>query len=233
MSAAAIARSWASYFVKFLQVIEVPTPPWINNIKLGGDDFSISWLAAFIVLLCSSVMLLGIKESSRFNIFVTTLNVLVLSFVIIAGAFKTDPSNWTEVNNSYVPYGASSVFSGAGTVFFSYLGFDMVSSLAEEVKNPQRDMPVGIIGSLTVSSLIYVGVTLVITGMVPFTLLANSDAPLAYAFDHVGLGWAGVIITVGSLFGLTTATFTCLLGQPRVFFRMSTDVCVFLCFFII
>lgn len=225
ISAAAIARSWGRYFVEFLSIFGLHVPSVWYSIELTDDGtVTVSILAAVIVVVCSGLMLLGTKESSRLNVIVTVANVTVLSFVAIYGAFKVDPSNWTVVNDSFVPYGVGSIMHGAGTVFFSYLGFDMVSSLAEEVKSPQRDMPLGIIGSLTVSGLIYVVVSLVVTGMVPFTALADADAPLTYAFSAVGAGWANYIISFGSMFGLTTATFTCLLGQPRIFYRMAMDV---------
>ena len=226
ISAAAIARSWADYWLTLWGTFGVHMPSWLATIPLS-DDFQLSIFAALIVLLCSGVMLVGIKESSTMNVVITILNVLILTFVVVAGATTVDTDNWTVVNDSFVPYGPASIVSGAGVVFFSFLGFDMVSSLAEEVKKPQRDMPIGIIGSLATSGVIYVAVCLVVTGMVPFTALAEQPAPLAYAFRKAGMEWASYIVTVGSIFGLTTATFTCLLGQPRVFYRMSADGLLF------
>ena len=227
ISAAATARGWAAYVVTFLETFGVTPPAFLIAEQMEiTTDISCSILAAVIVMVCTFVMIFGVKESSRFNNIVTVANVLVLLFVIILGATKLDTANWTAVNDSFVPYGFNSVMKGAGTVFFSYLGFDMVSSLAEEVKRPQRDMPIGIIGSLGISSALYVAVTLVVAGMVGFPLLVNSSAPLPVAFKAVGYNWANYIISTGSLFGLTTATFTCLLGQPRIFFRMAADVSI-------
>ena len=142
------------------------------------------------------------------------------------GASSVDPSNWTVVNHSFVPYGVASLFTGAGTVFFSYIGFDMVSSLAEETRDPQKNLPRGIIASLLFAALIYVGFSLVATGVVSFTALAANKAPLAYALQEIELDWAAKVISFGSLFGLTTATFTCLLGQPRIFYTMARDVSI-------
>lgn len=170
------------------------------------------------------IMLFGIRSSSTFNVVMTILNLFVLLFFVCVGATRVQPHLWTE-NNGYVPYGASSIFVAAGKLFFAYLGFDMVSSLAEETKNPQRNIPLGIIGSLIVASTMYIAVSLVATGMVPFLNLANSDgAPLAVAMVETGIPWAAKVITTGSLLGLTTTTFTCLLGQPRIFYTMARDV---------
>jgi len=172
-------------------------------------------------------MLFGAKQSSIFNLAITCVNIATLLLVIIAGSVKVETANWTVVNDSFVPYGAKSIFSAAGTLFFSYLGFDMVSTMAEEVKHPQRDLPIGIIGSLSISASIYISVALVVTGMVPFTTFIDSDAPLSLAFRHVGLTWVSQIVAFGSLAGLTTATFTSILGQSRIFYRMSKDGLIF------
>ena len=194
----------------------------MNEIQFGGTTLSVA--AAGIVILCTLVMLTGIDSSSQFNVCITILNVGVLTFFVGVGATRVDPSNWVVYRGTFVPYGAAAVFAGAGRVFFSYLGFDMVSSLAEETKNPQKTVPRGIIGSLIVAALIYVGVCLVATGMVPFLLIVDAKAPLVSACEQSGLSWAGKVISFGSIFGLTTATFTCLLGQPRILFTMARDV---------
>ncbi len=197
-------------------------PFWLNHIELGSAG-TLSPSAAVIVIICMVIMLFGIRSSSTFNVVMTILNVFVLLFFVCVGATRVQPFLWTD-NNGYVPYGASSIFVAAGKLFFSYLGFDMVSSLAEETKNPQRNVPLGIIGSLLVASSIYVAVSIVATGMVPFLNLASSSAPLADAMIQTGLPWAAKVISFGSLLGLTTATFTCLLGQPRIFYTMARDV---------
>ena len=129
-------------------------PFWLNEIPLGSTTLSVA--AAGIVILCTLVMLTGIDSSSQFNVCITIFNVGVLTFFVVVGATRVDPSNWVVYRGTFVPYGAVAVFAGAGRVFFSYLGFDMVSSLAEETKNPQKTVPRGIIGSLFVAALIYV-----------------------------------------------------------------------------
>ena len=224
ISAAAIARSWGDYFHDFWSHWGLEAPEWVHAVPFGSTTLSPA--ACAIVILCSLVMLLGIRTSSTFNVVMTILNVFVLFFFIGVGASYVRPSNWTE-NGGYVPKGPSSVFKAAGTLYFSYLGFDMVSSLAEETKNAQKNIPRGIIGSLLIAVSIYVGVSLVSTGMVSYLVLEKWDAPLATAMVAVGLGWAGKVVSIGSLLGLTTTTFTCLLGQPRIFYTMARDVSSF------
>lgn len=205
-----------------LRIFGVSAPAWLNNIPLGSTSCSL--LAAAIVVICTLLMLLGIKNSSTANIVITSINVGVLLFVVFAGSTKVEPENWTIVNGSFVPYGVRSLFTAAGVVFFSYLGFDTVSTLAEEVARPQVDVPIGIIGSLGISALIYVSVTLVVTGMVPFTEIMNAEGPLAHAFDLRGMDWVAKVIAVGSIAGLTTSCYTGMLGQPRIWFNMARDV---------
>lgn len=221
ISAAAIARSWGNYFVNFWVLWGFDPPTWLNAYKFGATELSPA--AAVLVLLCSVIMLFGIRSSSTFNVVITILNFFVLLFFIFVGATRVQPYLWTT--NGYFPNGPSSVFVAAGKLFFAYLGFDMVSSLAEETKNPQRNIPLGIIGSLIVAASVYVAISLVATGMVPYTDLADSNgAPLAVAMVETGIPWAAKVITTGSLLGLTSTTFTCLLGQPRIFYTMARDV---------
>ena len=223
ISSAAIARSWGNYFSNFWTQWGLDPPSWIDEIEIDGFT-TLSPAAAFIVLFCTAVMLFGISTSSTFNVIVTILNVGILLFFIGVGACTVYPDYWTYTHDSFVPFGAASLFSGAGTVFFSYLGFDMVSSLAEETRNPAKTLPRGIIGSLSIAAVIYVGVSLVATGLVPFQLMVTAKAPLAKALELRGLAWAAKIVTCGSLLGLTAATFTGLLGQPRIFYTMARDV---------
>lgn len=158
------------------------------------------------------------QESAKFNALVTLLNISVLLFVIAFGSTQVDPVNW----ENFMPAGVHGVMTGAGVVFFAYLGFDMVACLAEEVHEPQKTLPKGIIGSLIISMTIYIGVSLVVTGMAPVSVL-GSNVPLVNAFAYHNTPWAGKIVSFGSIFGLTTAAFTCLMGQPRIFYQMAKD----------
>ena len=221
ISSAAIARSWGDYFYYFwTQWGHDPT--WLNDISFAGTKLSPS--AAALVSLCTILLLVGIKTSSTFNAIVTILNVGVLIFIIIVGSYALYPSYWYYENNSFVPFGATSLFTGAGTVFFTYLGLNMISTLAEETKHPKKNLPRGIIGSVIITAVLTVLISIVATGLVPFTSMMNSKAPLAFAFKEHDLGWSSKIVTIGALLGLTSATFTGLLGLPRIFYAMARDV---------
>jgi APA family basic amino acid/polyamine antiporter len=175
-------------------------------------------LAVIIILACTIILLFGVKDSATFNLVITILNVITILFIIVLGAFYVDTSNW----DPFLPFGMSGAFAGAGTVFFSYIGFDSVSSLAGEVKNPARDLPIGIVGTLLIATCLYVGVSLVITGMVKYSQI-DHGAPLAVAFQDHGLKWAAIIIAIGSVTALTATTLCSLLGQPRIYYQMAKD----------
>lgn len=216
ISAAGIARSWASYAHLFLQHLGLHLPRWLVQTEFLGISCSI--LAVFLIICCTFILLAGVHESAKFNAFVTSLNISVLLFVVAFGSTEVDTTHWEP----FMPAGVHGVMTGAGVVFFAYLGFDMVACLAEEVHEPQRTLPKGIIGSLLISMTIYVGVSLVVTGMAPVDIL-GTEVPLVNAFTFHGAPWAGRIVSFGSIFGLTTAAFTCLMGQPRIFYQMAKD----------
>ncbi|TDH65338.1 hypothetical protein CCR75_005575 [Bremia lactucae] len=238
ISSAGIARSWASYAHLFLQNCGLHLPHWFVRTDFLGASCSI--LAACLIICCTFILLAGIRvcvsacdfsylkcttlissllqESAKFNAVVTLLNVSVLIFVVAFGSTQVDASNWEP----FMPMGIHGVIAGAGVVFFAYLGFDMVACLAEEVNDPQHTLPRGIIGSLLISMAIYVGVSLVVTGMAPVDILGN-EVPLVNAFAFHNLPWAGCVVSFGSIFGLTTAAFTCLMGQPRIYYQMAKD----------
>ncbi|ETK87818.1 hypothetical protein F441_07946 [Phytophthora nicotianae CJ01A1] len=216
ISAAGIARSWSSYAHLFLQHLGLHLPRWLVQAEFFGMSCSI--LAAFLIIICTFILLAGVHESAKFNAFVTLLNISVLLFVVAFGSTEVETAYWEP----FMPTGVHGVMTGAGVVFFAYLGFDMVACLAEEVHEPQRTLPKGIIGSLLISMTIYVGVSLVVTGMAPVDILGN-EVPLVNAFTFHDAPWAGRIVSFGSIFGLTTAAFTCLMGQPRIFYQMAKD----------
>jgi len=164
----------------------------------------------------------GAKESSTFNVFITLFNLLLISFIIILGAIYSKKENLVN----FFPNGFSGVFTGAGIVFFAYIGFDAVTTLAAEVKNPKRDMPIGIVGTLLIATLMYMGVSLVLNGMVPFSTI-NINTPIAHAFSAIGLRWAAIMVAVGTITALTATTLASLLGQPRIFYQMATDGLLF------
>lgn len=180
--------------------------------------FTINVIAVMIVAVITAILVLGIRESAGFNAVMVIVKVSAVLFVIGAGIGYVDSSNWSP----FLPYGMTGVMSGAGVIFFAYIGFDAVSTQAEEARNPQRDVPTGIIASLAVCTLLYILVAGIVTGMVPFPEIPL-DAPIAGVFEGKGLKMASVIITVGALTGITSVLLVMLLSQPRVLLAMARD----------
>ncbi|HTH65786.1 MAG TPA: amino acid permease [Gemmatimonadales bacterium] len=183
--------------------------------------------AVCIVALMSTVLVIGIRESARVTNAIVILKVAIVLLVAVVGLSHITPANWKPFiapnSGEWGTYGWSGVLRGAGLVFFAYIGFDAVSTTAQEAKNPQRDMPIGILGSLVVCTLLYMIVSAVLTGMVSYKEL-NVPAPMAYAMQRVGAPWAiQVVIDVGVVLGLGSVILVMLLGQSRVFFSMSRD----------
>jgi APA family basic amino acid/polyamine antiporter len=180
--------------------------------------------ACLIVLLLTIVLVIGIKESARFNAIMVSLKLLVLGFFVIAGMFYVKPENWVP----FAPNGFAGIQAGAAIVFFAYIGFDAVSTVAEETRNPKRDLPIGIIGSLIICTVIYMVVSGIFTGLIPFTklqgFLAQEKAePLALAFRYVHMDWAAGIVAMGAIVAQTAVLLVLQLGQARVFFSMARD----------
>ncbi|KAI3449060.1 hypothetical protein Pfo_005725 [Paulownia fortunei] len=221
IGAASIARSLASYVVSVLELIPFlkdNIPSWVGHGEEVLGALSINILAPILLVLLTVVLCWGVGESSILNSIMTVTKVLIVLFVIIVGAFKVDVSNWTP----FAPNGFKSILTGATVVFFSYVGFDAVANSAEESKRPQRDLPFGIIGSLLVCIALYIGVCLVITGMVPYLYLGE-DAPLAEAFTSRGLKYVSVLISFGAVAGLTTTLLVGLYVQSRLYLGLGRD----------
>ncbi|KAL3000589.1 hypothetical protein AAZX31_09G221400 [Glycine max] len=222
IGAASIARSLASYLINILELFPVfkdNIPKWIGHGEDIGDVLSINVLAPILLVLLTFILCRGVQESSVVNSLMTVTKVIIVIIVIFAGAFEVDVSNWSP----FAPNGLKAIFTGATVVFFAYVGFDAVANSAEESKRPQRDLPIGIIGSLLICIALYIGVCLVITGMVPYNLLGE-DAPLAEAFTSKGLKFVSILISVGAVAGLTT---TLLVGlyvqQSRLYLGLGRD----------
>jgi APA family basic amino acid/polyamine antiporter len=225
-----VAVGWTHYlseFVKGLQGnfmgLQLHGEQWntsivqpLVNLSLAGH--SVNLAAAILVALLTMLLCVGIKESARFNAVMVMIKLAVVLFVIFAGSAWVKPANW----HPFFPFGFQGVFAGAALIFFAYIGFDAVSTAAEEVKNPQRDLPIGIIASLSVCTVLYVAVAAVITGMVPFAQI-DAGAPLAAAFGSVGNVLAQKLIGLGGFVGLTTVVLILLMSQPRIYFSMARD----------
>jgi APA family basic amino acid/polyamine antiporter len=194
----------------------------LNAPHLFGYEIGVNVPAFFIALVITAILVIGIKESARFNATIVTIKVAVVIFVIGLGFRYVSHSNWGSDWHSFAPFGFSGIGAGAAYIFFAYIGFDAVSTTAQEAKNPQRDLPIGIIASLLICTVLYIAVAAVLTGMVPWREV-NIEAPIARAFLDRGLTGASHIITLGALAGLTSVMLVMLLGQTRVLYSMAND----------
>jgi basic amino acid/polyamine antiporter, APA family len=237
LGASTVAVGWSTYFADVLKSAGVTIPTWAYG---SGHNL----VAAAVVLALAGLICLGIKISAQVNMVMVAIKLSVVLFVIVAGLFyikaqnyspfippagspaaggaESTPSLLQDLGFSPGSFGVTGIFTGAALVFFAFIGFDVVATAAEETRNPQRDMPIGILGSLGICTVLYVAVSLVVTGMVKYTSI-KVDAPLAEAFRSVGKPGFATVISVGALFGLTTVMMILLLGQSRVFFAMSRD----------
>jgi APA family basic amino acid/polyamine antiporter len=189
---------------------------------LFGMEIGFNLPAFIIALIITAVLVVGIKESARFNATIVTIKVAVVLFVIALGARYINSGNWGSDWHSYAPHGFAGIGAGAAYIFFAYIGFDAVSTTAQEAKNPQRDLPIGMIASLAICTILYIAVAGVLTGMVHWQQI-NIEAPVARAFLDRGLTTASHIITLGALAGLTSVMLVMLLGQTRVLYSMAND----------
>jgi APA family basic amino acid/polyamine antiporter len=229
-----VAIAWSGYFTSFLRSFGIEFPYWLSTSyrdvahsfpeRLGelpllfGHRVAINVPGIVIVAVITWLLVIGIKESARANNAMVVLKLAVLALFVGVGLFHVDPANWTP----FAPNGWPGIASGAAIVFFAYIGFDAISTAAEETKDPQRSMPIGILGSLAVCTVIYGIVGAVATGLVPYQQLKGSD-PLARAFEVAGIGWGQAIISLGAVISMTAVLLVFQLGQPRIFFSMSRD----------
>lgn len=243
----AVACAWSNYLIEFLHNIPVlpeliKNPPiWLVNdpstlsrlIEDGtvaassvpsifGIPFTINVPAILIVLFTTWILTKGTKDSTVMATIMVIIKIAVIALFVLAGIFFVQPENWTP----FAPNGFKGIFNGAFTIFFAYIGFDALATTAEECKNPQKDLPIGIIGSLILTTIIYVLIAFVLTGLqdtsgvVPEAFL---KAPMAFAMSKVGINWAGYLISVGSIAGLTSVVLVMQLAATRILFAMSRD----------
>ncbi|OEV28796.1 amino acid permease [Streptomyces nanshensis] len=243
LATAVVSVGWSGYVRSLMDTAGWDLPTFLQG-SAASDGFGFDLLAAVLVLALTAILLLGMKLSARVTALVVAIKVTVVLIVIVAGAFLIDAGNYSpfvpeakgnlggsgfdapliQLIFGYAPtnFGVQGIFTAASVVFFAFIGFDIVATAAEETRNPQRDMPRGILGSLFICTVLYVAVAIVVTGMQNYTRL-TVDAPLADAFKATGHpGFAGVI-SFGAAIGLTTVCMILLLGQTRVFFAMSRD----------
>jgi APA family basic amino acid/polyamine antiporter len=194
----------------------------VNAPRIFGMEIGFNLPAFIIALVITAILIVGIKESARFNATIVVIKVAVVLFVIALGSRYISTANWGMDWHSFAPMGFSGIGAGAAYIFFAYIGFDAVSTTAQEAKNPQRDLPIGIIASLLACTVLYIAVAGVLTGMVNWRDI-NIEAPIARAFMDRGLSTASHIITLGALAGLTSVMLVMLLGQTRVLYAMAND----------
>ena len=214
----AVAIGWSGYLVSVLKVAGINVPVWCSAAPGSVPGAVINLPAAFVVLFLTVLLVRGIKESARFTSLMVMIKLAaVVTFIVVAFP-KVQPANW----HPFMPFGFNGVLTGAAIVFFAYIGFDAVSTCAEETKNPQRDLPIGIIASLVICTVLYILVSSILTGVVSYTEL-NNPAPIAYALTHIGYNWGSALVSAGAVAGLTSVLVVMLMGQPRIFFSMSRD----------
>lgn len=246
VSSATVANSWSSHIQDFLRSLGFHVHPLFSRAPVEYDPDKgffptgavVDLPAILIVFVITVILVKGIRESARFNIVMVAVKLAVVLFVIGVGAFFVNPDNWTP----FAPYGYTGVsffghtvlggagqdgaplgiLAGAAVIFFAYIGFDSVSTHAEEAKRPQRDVPIGIIASLLICTVLYIAVAAVLTGMVRYDQL-DIKAPVADAFRQAGLPWAQRLIDIGALTGLTSVLLVMMLSQPRVLLAMARD----------
>ena len=234
LGAVTVAIGWSGYVVSFLRDIGINVPCALSAARgttvQCADGTTATALfnlpAVLIIAIVTTLLVIGIKESANFNNVIVFVKVAVVLLFIVGAARAINPANW----HPFMPpntgvrgeFGWTGVMTGAGIVFFAYIGFDAVSTAAQEAKNPQRDMPIGIIGSLLICTVLYIVVAGIATGVMSYKDL-NVPDPIAVAADRAGLGWMSSLIKLGAIAGLSSVILVMLLGQSRVFWTMSKD----------
>lgn len=247
VGSATVAHGWSHYFQDFIGIFGLHLPkawtlapfdydPSVGHFVTTGTIIDIP--AIVITFVITAVLVKGIRESASFNAAMVGFKLLIVLFVIVVGAFYVNPENWKP----FAPFGFTGIsffghtlfgqtgkggeplgmLAGAGMIFFAYIGFDSVSTHAEEAKRPSRDVPIGIITSLIVCTILYIAVAAVLTGMVPYDKI-DINAPVSNAFKQVGLPWAQFLISLGALTGITSVLLVMMLSQPRVLLAMARD----------
>ena len=247
VASATVAHGWSHYFQDFIGIFGVHLPIAFQNApfdyhpdtgQLVATGSVVDLPAIVITAIVTAILVKGIRESATFNSAIVVLKVAIVLFVIFVGAMYVDPANWEP----FAPFGYTGIsffgntlfgqtgpagepvgmLAGAAIVFFAYIGFDSISTHAEEAKNPSRDVPIGIISSLIICTILYIAVAAVLTGMVRYDQI-NIDAPVSDAFRQAGLPWAQLLVSIGAVAGITSVLLVMMLSQPRVFLAMARD----------
>ena len=225
VGAATVSVGWSGYIVSLMHNFGIDIPASLTTAP-GLPGGAVNLPAALIVAALTAMLVLGTKESARLNNIMVAIKLVVVVAFILLGVGYVNTGHWhpfiPDNTGAFGSYGWSGVLRGSAVVFFAFIGFDAVSTAAQEARNPQRDMPIGILGSLGICTALYVAVAAVLTGLVPYTDL-NVPDPVAKGVDAIGLTWFAILIKLGALTGLTTVILVLLYGQSRIFFTMSHD----------
>jgi len=218
-----VAVGWSGYFQRILAGFGLHLPVWMSAAPDPATGSLVNIPAMLIVLGIMVLLVIGVRESARFNATMVAVKLAAVAFFIIIGFSYVKPENWSP----FMPYGFSGVMTGAAVVFFAYIGFDAVSTTAEEAKNPSRDLPIGIIASLIICTLLYLIVAGILTGIVPVVQFKADqqfiNAPVGYALAVINKDWAAGLVSAGAVAGITSVLLVMLMSQPRIFFAMSRD----------
>jgi APA family basic amino acid/polyamine antiporter len=233
-----VSIGWSGYFQRILAGFGWALPPWMCAAPGSMPGAVLNLPAVLIVLAITALLVVGIRESARFNATMVAIKLAAVVFFIVAGVTFVKPENWSP----FAPYGWSGIMAAGAVVFFAYIGFDAVSTTAEEARNPSRDLPIGIIASLVICTVLYIVVSAILAGIVPVThyrtveaalpgtpivpqaeSTAFLNAPVAFVLHVIGQDWAAGLISAGAVAGITSVLLVMLMGQPRIFFSMSRD----------
>ncbi|MDD9147335.1 MULTISPECIES: amino acid permease [unclassified Sporolactobacillus] len=213
----AVAIGWSGYAVSLLQSIGLTLPKAFTLAPLDGGIVNLP--AMLIIALIAWLLITGVRQTSNLNSAIVIIKLVVIALFIVLAVWHVKPSNWVP----FMPFGFNGVVSGAAVIFFAYIGFDAVSTAAEETKNPQRDLPRGILYSLLICTALYIVVSAILTGVVKYTAFAHTSAPVAYALQQIGINWGSALVSVGAICGITSVLLVITYGQTRIFFAMARD----------
>ncbi|KAI3599677.1 putative amino acid permease YhdG [Cupriavidus necator H850] len=221
LATSAVSVGWSGYFQSLMAGFGLKLPAALSAApgSVPGVKTMLNLPACLIMLAITWVVSYGVRESTRINNLMVAVKIGVVLLFIAVGVWHVQPANWQP----FAPFGFAGIFNAAALVFFAFIGFDAVTSAAEEVRNPRRDLPIGIIGSLAVCTVLYVVVAAIMTGIVPFAKFAGVDHPVSLALQFAGQNWVAGFVDLGAILGMTTVILVMTYGQTRVIFAMSRD----------
>jgi APA family basic amino acid/polyamine antiporter len=218
-----VAVGWSGYFQRILAGFGVTLPGWMAAAPGTAEGALINLPAMIIVVFITALLVIGVRESARFNAAIVAVKLAAILFFIVVGFTYVQPANWSP----FMPYGPQGIAAAAAVVFFAYIGFDAVSTTAEEANNPSRDLPIGIIASLVICTVLYLAVAGILSGILPVVQYKEDpqflNAPVGYALAVIDKDWAAGLVSAGAVAGITSVLLVMLMSQPRIFFSMSRD----------